>query len=392
MALVSILLAIAALGSSGVTCDLTPRDPNATAPLDPDGLAASVVSPPDVFEATPVTLSVEAFGATPPYTYRWTQNDGPADVTLQNDQTDTVTTDPITTTGRYVFKVVVTDSSGIYVNGFGFVNVQPLADLTTPDFVIVGQSATLIADLSTAPAGTTVLWTVSKGSPSLVNPNSATATLTSFKGETIELRVDITPPSDAGQANPSTKNVTIVSVPSTKPDVFISTTMGDFTIELNGDAAPLHMVNFLKYVDAGFYNGLLIHRVACVQNFNTQTCNPFVIQTGGVKRVDGELTELDPLFDPVKSEANNGLTNGTLYSVTTALSNGPNTGQNQFFINMDDNHFLDAQGFTVFGLVIDGTSVVDAISKVPVQENPLLNNEKSLPVDDIVVNSMTRVK
>jgi len=234
------------------------------------------------------------------------------------------------------------------------------------------------------------MWTVTKGSPSLVNPNSDTAMLTSFKGETIELRVDITPPSDGGTVNPATKNVTIVSVSSTKPDVLVSTTMGDFTIELNGDAAPLHMVNFLKYADAGFYDDVLVHRVACVQNFNTQHCDPFVIQTGGVKRENGELKEIDPLFDPIKSEAGNGLTNGTLYSVALALLNGPDTGQSQFFINMADNSFLDAQNFTVLGQVTDGTDILDAISKVPVQVNPLLNNEVSLPVDDIVVNSISR--
>ena len=135
----------------------------------------------------------------------------------------------------------------------------------------------------------------------------------------------------------------------------------------------------LAYVDDGFYDGLLFHRVLCTEIEEEETssdgttaeddaaetddndiaavlgCDPFVIQTGGYRRTDGELEQAEATRDPVTSEADNGLSNATPYSVAMALAGGDvDSGTTEFFINIDaDNGYLDDQYFTVFGSVVD---------------------------------------
>lgn len=374
------------------SCQLSPRDPNVTGPEPNSDLSvAAIPSSSSVFESATAELTADVSGGMQPYYYRWTQNVGPVDVAIEDDLTVRATTAELTDIGRYVFRVVVTDAAGAHATGFAAVEVLSLANVTAPDFVIVGEAGQLTAGLQNAPAGTTVEWHVIEGSASLGNPTSATPTLTANAPGTIKLRADISTTAGSGGPNVVSRELSVVAVKDLKPRVLIETSNGNFTLELNGEAAPHHMANFLRYADAGFYNGLLVHRVACSNNASGG-CDPFVIQTGGYERVNGELTERKPLFDPIAGEPNNGLSNGTLYSVALALSTGPDTGSAQFFINMNaSNGFLDARGFTVFGQVLDGTDVLDAIAQVTVEENPVLSGEKSLPVDDVVVTRMSRV-
>ena len=97
--------------------------------------------------------------------------------------------------------------------------------------------------------------------------------------------------------------------------------------------------------------------------------------------------------DPVLSEADNGLSNGQLYSVALALTGGDaDSGTTQFFVNLDtDNESLDDQDFTVFGSVIEGREVVDAIARVETELSTLVNNEVSLPTTDVVIRRIRRV-
>lgn len=178
-----------------------------------------------------------------------------------------------------------------------------------------------------------------------------------------------------------------------RPQVLVETNLGNLTIELDREAAPLHVENFLAYVDEGFYDGVLIHRVVCSPNVTTGGCDPFVIQGGGVVRTDGELAAKTPTRDPVTSEAGNGLSNSTLHSVALALSGGNvNSGTSQFFINMQDNGFLDSVGFTVFGQVVAGIEVLDAMLATETQLSPFAPpGEASLPVEDIVMQRVARV-
>jgi cyclophilin family peptidyl-prolyl cis-trans isomerase len=135
--------------------------------------------------------------------------------------------------------------------------------------------------------------------------------------------------------------------------VQFETSHGAFTIELFDKESPISVANFLKYVDDGFYEGTIFHRIV----------PGFVIQGGGLTP---EFVQKDTK-KPIKNEAANGVKNlrGTL---SMARTNDPHSATTQFFVNLVDNAFLDASpgnpGYAVFGRVTEGMDVVDAIAKV----------------------------
>jgi cyclophilin family peptidyl-prolyl cis-trans isomerase len=140
------------------------------------------------------------------------------------------------------------------------------------------------------------------------------------------------------------------------PRVVFETNQGNFEVELFADKAPLTVKNILEYVDAGFYDGLVFHRVI----------KGFMLQGGGFT---ADLKQKQPRA-PVKNEANNGLKNvrGTLAMARTA---DPDSATSQFFVNTIDNTFLDhtsmdprGMGYTVFGKVVSGMEVIDKIENV----------------------------
>jgi peptidyl-prolyl cis-trans isomerase B (cyclophilin B) len=138
--------------------------------------------------------------------------------------------------------------------------------------------------------------------------------------------------------------------------VHVDTSKGTFTLELDEARAPKTVANFLRYVDAGHYAGTIFHRVI----------DGFMIQGGGY---DASF-EKRPTLPPIENEADNGLTNvrGT---VAMARTSDPHSATAQFFVNVKDNAFLDHKeksaagwGYAVFGKVIAGMDVVDAIKGV----------------------------
>lgn len=138
--------------------------------------------------------------------------------------------------------------------------------------------------------------------------------------------------------------------------VKLETSMGEFTLELFEDKAPDTVANFLQYVNDGFYDGLIFHRVI----------DGFMIQGGGM---DANMNEKQTRA-PIKNEADNGLKNGP-YTVAMARTMDPHSAGAQFFINVSDNQFLNhtaktAQGwgYAVFAQVIEGQDVVDKIKAV----------------------------
>ena len=140
------------------------------------------------------------------------------------------------------------------------------------------------------------------------------------------------------------------------PQVEIVTTSGSFIIELDRNRAPLSVENFLSYVEEGFYENTIFHRVI----------EGFVIQAGGYTTEFGEKkTKPD-----IVNESGNGLKNGRMY-LGMARSNEPHTASSQFYINLVDNFSLDPMptrwGYTVFGEVISGFEVVDAIGQSATQ-------------------------
>lgn len=137
------------------------------------------------------------------------------------------------------------------------------------------------------------------------------------------------------------------------PHVLISTNVGDIVLELNQDKAPITVKNFLDYVDSGFYNDTIFHRVI----------SGFMIQGGGFSE---DMTQKSTLA-PIKNEANNGLSN-VRGSIAMARTGIIDSATSQFFINVVDNDSLNHSnnrdfGYAVFGKVVKGMDVVDKIAK-----------------------------
>ena len=139
------------------------------------------------------------------------------------------------------------------------------------------------------------------------------------------------------------------------PRVQLSTSLGDIVVELNEEQAPISTENFLRYVEAGHYNGVIFHRVI----------PGFMIQTGGF---DSNMRQLDT-GRPIKNEADNGLKNRR-YTLAMARTQIVDSATSQFFINLGDNDFLDHGGrdfgYAVFGEVVSGQNVVETRECPPV--------------------------
>lgn len=161
-----------------------------------------------------------------------------------------------------------------------------------------------------------------------------------------------------------------------RPTVVFSTTLGELTIELYPDEAPVTVKNFLEYVDSGFYNGIIFHRVI----------PGFVLQGGGFTE---EMVQKSTR-PPIKNEADNGLKNdrGTL---SMARTQDINSATSQFFINLKNNGVLDHGGrdfgYAVFGKVIEGMDVIDKISGVPTGNKGPYQN---VPVQPVVIQKSNR--
>jgi cyclophilin family peptidyl-prolyl cis-trans isomerase len=155
------------------------------------------------------------------------------------------------------------------------------------------------------------------------------------------------------------------------------TSLGTFRIELFEKDAPQTVANFLAYVDDGFFDGTIFHRIV----------PGFVIQGGGfTEDMSQKRTK-----EPIKNEADNGLKNerGTL---SMARTNDVNSATSQFFVNLKDNEFLDHQrgnfGYAVFARVIDGMDVIDKIAAV---ETGRRRGFDDVPVEAVIMKSVQRV-
>ena len=160
------------------------------------------------------------------------------------------------------------------------------------------------------------------------------------------------------------------------PTVKLTTSMGEITIQLYQENAPITTENFLKYVESGFYDGTIFHRV--IPNF--------MIQGGGHLE---DMTPKDDKLDPILNEANNGLQN-VRGSIAMARTANPHSASSQFFINHVDNPFLNFRtnqvdegwGYAVFGQVIEGIEVVDEIAGV---QTGGLKGYQDVPIEVVVL-------
>jgi peptidyl-prolyl cis-trans isomerase B (cyclophilin B) len=156
--------------------------------------------------------------------------------------------------------------------------------------------------------------------------------------------------------------------------VKLHTNFGTITIELDAEKAPITTANFLEYVNSGFYANTIFHRVI----------DGFMIQGGGFEPGMNQK----PTNPTIKNEANNGLKNST-YTIAMARTPSPDSASSQFFINVNDNDFLNftaptsqGWGYCVFGKVVEGTEVVDAIRKVKTGNKA---GHQDVPVEDVII-------
>jgi peptidyl-prolyl cis-trans isomerase A (cyclophilin A) len=184
-----------------------------------------------------------------------------------------------------------------------------------------------------------------------------------------------TPPAEK-QVNQTNQKEPVQETKMTQPvpktaKVRIATSKGDIVVELNKEKAPVSCANFLQYVTDKHYDGTIFHRVI----------RGFMVQGGGMT---ADMRQKS-VRSPIVNEAKNGLKNdrGTIAMARTA---DPDSATSQFFINHANNDFLNAgardEGYSVFGKVIEGMNVVDAIAVVPTRPG-------DVPVETIVINSIT---
>lgn len=182
-----------------------------------------------------------------------------------------------------------------------------------------------------------------------------------------------------GASEPGKQTVSTDPAPGQPPNprVLIETGKGDITVELFPGNAPLTVRNFLDYANAGFYDGLIFHRVI----------PGFMIQGGGMTSGLAQKSTREP----IANEAKNGLRNlrGTL---AMARTSDINSATSQFFVNLVDNAFLDHSpgnyGYAVFGRVTAGMDTVDQIAKVKTGRS---KGHADVPVDEVVVLSARRI-
>jgi cyclophilin family peptidyl-prolyl cis-trans isomerase len=161
--------------------------------------------------------------------------------------------------------------------------------------------------------------------------------------------------------------------------VRFETSLGSFTLKLDADKAPATVANFLAYVDEGFFDGLIFHRVI----------PGFMIQGGGFSPDMAQKANKAP----IRNEAANGLKNrrGT---IAMARTNVVDSATSQFFINLADNAFLDHKspanfGYAVFGEVIEGLDTIDRIAKEPTGRS---KGHDDVPVNAVIIHSAKRAE
>jgi len=205
-----------------------------------------------------------------------------------------------------------------------------------------------------------------------------------------QMTADIQEPLDQAPAAMPVTNAPVQMVEESQPKtaqpkeqernkimILMKTSMGDIKIELDKEKAPKTVANFLGYVEAGHYTGTIFHRVI----------NGFMIQGGGFDEQMGQK----PAPNTVENEANNGLAND-IGTIAMARTSDPHSAGAQFFINVKDNDFLNFRaetvqgwGYCVFGKVVEGMDVVNAIKTVPTGN---FGHYQDVPRNPIVIESV----
>ena len=174
--------------------------------------------------------------------------------------------------------------------------------------------------------------------------------------------------------------MSVSALPALAAQVQFETNVGNFVVDVNEKAAPKTAANFLRYVNEGFYDNTIFHRV--IANF--------MVQGGGF---EAGMVQKET-HAPIPLESKNGLTNkrGT---IAMARTMDPNSATSQFFINLKNNHFLDANqspdgnGYAVFGQVVSGMDIIDKIAQVKTHS---VGYHDDVPLRNVVIKKATVLK
>ncbi len=353
-----------------------------------------------------ITLQATSAAASGDTHFNWVQVGGPGVALTAADQaTATISAPSLKTEETLSFLVTARDDGGNV--GRAGVDVVVTAD---PNFgqtserrgsdrpianagadQLVSPNTEVLLDGSRS-SGTSLTYRWRQVSGDTVALSSAETAQTRFTtpayntGGTNTLLFELAVTDTYGRSMTDRVQIKIKNPAAVNPKVKLTTTKGDIVIELYEEKAPITVANFLEYTDTKFYNGTIFHRV--IPNF--------VIQGGGFI---SDMTQKET-SDPIKLEADNGLSNvrGT---VAMARTNDPNSATSQFFINVSDNikggngkadldpGGVSAEGYCVFGRVVEGMDVVDAIVAVPTGTR---DNMQDVPVETILINSARRVE
>jgi len=324
-------------------------------------------------------------------TYAWSVQTGEAD--LEGSDQATVTVTP-TSGGTLQLRVHVTDTANdrtAQATRAVTVEIPTTVEVTgtaSSPVLRVGEEVTLTASFEGEFDSVTYDWEMVDGPGTIADPVAAETTLTATAAGTIHIELTVRTEDEHGP-RVGTADVFVASYEApegTRPRVVIDVEeFGEITLALEVEAAPKTVANFLRYVDEGFYEGVLFHRVVA----------DFVIQGGGfIPDPDDadEIIEIDAelIRDPVESEAPNGLSNIRTTVAMALRGQDANSGTTQFFVNLDDNSNLDEgpPPFTVFAEVVDGMDVVDDIADV---ETGTRSGLEGVPVENVVIGEVRRV-
>ncbi len=308
-------------------------------------------------------------------TFAWRQIDGP-DVTLVNGATDTAQFTAPQEDTELSFELVVVDANGgrgtdtVTITVSLEENLPPQANAGMDRNVVVGMVVTLSASESTDPNGGDELsyqWEQTSGTAvTLSDGDSERATFTVPEGaDTLAFQVTVN--DSSGEESSAAVTLSIVDQPVAR----LETSMGVVEMELLIDDAPVTCLNFLRYIDEGFFDGTVFHRVV----------PDFVVQGGGFLPDGSKKTgQHDPIVNEYGQDRSN--LRGTV--AMAKVGGDPDSATSEFFFNLADNsENLDNQngGFTVFANVIEGMDVVDAMAAVDL--------DGETPVEDIILESAT---
>ncbi|GJM26451.1 MAG: hypothetical protein DHS20C16_28660 [Phycisphaerae bacterium] len=339
-----------------------------------------------------VSLVATASGGLSPYRFRWSLENQPDESTHELTDVNTsalLQVGPLSVNGSYLFRVLVSDRSGQSNASFAKVLVGGDLEITaTSDDTLrlIGESTQLNSVLDSDTTGFSELnfaWSVVDGEAEFDDPSVSDPQVTIMSADTARLRVSISAEQN-GIERFGVQDVFVVGVEDATPQVIIENTgavEGRMILELLTEAAPNTCANFLQYVDAGYFEGIIWHRVV----------PDFVIQTGNFDRFNGEVREKPGKRGPILSEANNGFSN-LRSAISMALSGtDADSGANQFFINLGDNSSLDdgSPPFTVFARVIEGMDFADEIVALPTGDPGTMSEQ---PNEDVIMSSVTRAE